>query len=71
MLVAKLGEEVTEYRESGNPAELADILEVIRALSAEVHGLTLSDIEQIRAEKEADRGGFKEGLILEKVKDNE
>ena len=71
MLVAKLGEEVAEYRESGSPAELADILEVIAALSAVVHGMTLSDVEHIRTEKEADRGGFKEGLILEKVLDNE
>jgi len=40
LLVAKLEEEVAEYRESGNPEGLADILEVIRALSAVVHGMT-------------------------------
>lgn len=70
MLVAKLSEEVAEYRESGSPVELADILEVIRALSAVVHGMTLSDIEHIRAKKEEERGAFKEGLILEKVLGN-
>lgn len=71
LLVTKLREEVSEYCESGNPAELADILEVIRALSLVVHGMTLSGVERIRAKKEADRGGFKEGLVLEKVLDNE
>lgn len=71
LLVAKLGEEVVEYRESSSPEELADILEVIWALSAVVHGMTMSDVERIRAQKEEDRGGFKEGLVLEKVLDNE
>ena len=71
LLVTKLGKEVAEYRESGNREELADILEVIRTLSTVVHGMTMSDVERIRAEKEAVRGGFKEGLVLEKVLDNE
>lgn len=70
LLVAKLREEVDEYCDSSNAVELADILEVIRALSAVVHDMTLSDVERIRAGKEADRGGFKEGLVLEKVLDN-
>jgi len=71
LLVAKLSEEVAEYRESGSQEELADILEVIRALSAVVHGMTMSEVERIRAQKEVDRGSFKEGLVLIKVMDNE
>lgn len=70
LLVAKLREEVDEYCDSSDAAELADILEVIKALSVVVHGMTPGDVERIRAEKEADRGGFKEGLVLEKVLDN-
>ncbi|KZN25699.1 hypothetical protein A4G99_04420 [Haladaptatus sp. R4] len=65
-LAEKLDEEVTEFRESGEPAELADVLEVVYAL-ADSDGLTRDELERIRAEKADDRGGFTDGIVLERV----
>ncbi|MEV0643681.1 nucleoside triphosphate pyrophosphohydrolase [Phytomonospora sp. NPDC050363] len=59
-LRAKLGEETTEYLEADEDSaaeELADIVEVVRALAA-LHGLTPEGLEEIRAGKAAERGGF-------------
>jgi predicted house-cleaning noncanonical NTP pyrophosphatase (MazG superfamily) len=63
-LVAKLREEVDEFDRDRNAEELADILEVIRALCVRL-GLDPQDVEAIRAKKEAERGGFEKRLILE------
>ncbi|MCO8243310.1 MULTISPECIES: nucleoside triphosphate pyrophosphohydrolase [unclassified Haladaptatus] len=65
-LAEKLDEEVTEFQESGEPAELADVLEVVYAL-ADSDGLTRDELERIRAEKADDRGGFTDGVVLERV----
>lgn len=56
-LKSKLREEVSEYEESGDPLELADIFEVIRAL-AKLDGLTDFALEEMRARKEKERGAF-------------
>lgn len=64
LLRLKLQEEVTEYLESKNPEELADVLEVIRAL-AEHHLDDFSNLETIRKEKARTRGAFKSRIILE------
>ncbi|WP_230272938.1 nucleoside triphosphate pyrophosphohydrolase [Deinococcus sp. 6YEL10] len=56
-LRAKLKEEVAEYLDSGDPEELADVLEVVRALAA-LHGLTPGDLEVLRRAKADARGGF-------------
>lgn len=69
MLVAKLKEEVEEYCVSMEAEELADILEVIYALAEKVHNIDFGIIENLRKEKEIERGGFKEGIVLEKVMD--
>ncbi|WP_221088378.1 nucleoside triphosphate pyrophosphohydrolase [Deinococcus aquaedulcis] len=53
----KLQEEVTEYLESGEVEELADVLEVIFAL-AELDGLTPAELEKARAAKAQARGAF-------------
>ena len=45
---------------------LADALEVIKALAA-AEGVTLQDIERIRKQKEAERGGFEKGIYLVQV----
>ncbi len=55
-LRAKL-EEVTEYLQSGEPKELADVLEVLRALAA-LHSLSPEDLEALRRAKADARGGF-------------
>lgn len=69
-LRAKLREETEEYLESKSDEhaleELADILEVVRAL-ATMHGADSEALERIRAEKAARRGGFKERILLLKM----
>jgi predicted house-cleaning noncanonical NTP pyrophosphatase (MazG superfamily) len=62
LLRAKLAEEVVEYLESGDVAELADILEVVLALAGQV-GLSPGDLEKIRAAKALERGGFDRHLV--------
>jgi predicted house-cleaning noncanonical NTP pyrophosphatase (MazG superfamily) len=63
LLRAKLNEEAGEYAASGDPAELADLLEVIHALAA-LHGITPAELEEHRATKAAARGGFSRRLVL-------
>jgi predicted house-cleaning noncanonical NTP pyrophosphatase (MazG superfamily) len=67
LLLAKLDEEVAELRRAASPAaaldELADIAEVIRALSG-LHGADAAALEWRRAAKATERGGFAEGVVL-------
>ncbi|MFH8491927.1 nucleoside triphosphate pyrophosphohydrolase [Streptomyces longisporoflavus] len=61
----KLGEEVAEFLEAdeaGAPEELADVLEVVRALAADL-GLDADQLEKIRAAKEGERGGFAARIV--------
>jgi predicted house-cleaning noncanonical NTP pyrophosphatase (MazG superfamily) len=48
--------------------ELADLLEVIRALAV-IHGGSSGILEEIRAEKAERRGGFKDRILLLQVED--
>ena len=66
MLDAKLDEELTEYHKDQNIEELADLLEVIRA-AAVARGYTIEDLERVRAEKAAKRGGFEKRILLKEV----
>lgn len=66
MLDAKLDEELAEYHKDQNVDELADLLEVIYA-AAIARSYTLEDLEQIRAEKAAKRGGFEKRILLKDV----
>ena len=66
MLNAKLDEELSEYHKDQNVEELADLLEVIRA-AAIARGYTLEDLERVRAEKAAKRGGFEKRILLKEV----
>ena len=66
MIDAKLDEELAEYHKDQNIEELADLLEVIH-VAAIARGYTLEDLEQIRAEKAARRGGFEKGILLKEV----
>lgn len=66
MLDAKLGEELGEFLESHAAEELADLLEVMRA-AARLHGWQWEQIEAIRREKHALRGGFDERILLKEV----
>ena len=66
MLDAKLDEELAEYHKDQNIEELADLLEVIRAATI-ARGYTIEDLERVRAEKAAKRGGFEKRILLKEV----
>jgi predicted house-cleaning noncanonical NTP pyrophosphatase (MazG superfamily) len=57
LLRAKLTEEVDEFLASDDPAELADVLEVVFALAAQL-GVDRDTLERHRESKAAERGGF-------------
>lgn len=59
----KLQEEVDEYLESDDVEELADILEVIRAL-ADVEDIDMQKLENLRSEKAKERGAFNKQILL-------
>ena len=68
MLDAKLDEELIEYHKDQNIEELADLIEVIRAIAV-ARGYTLEDLERVRSEKAAKRGGFEKRILLKTVID--
>ncbi len=57
LLKEKLFEEVIEFMDSESPEELADILEIIRAL-AEHKSISMHQLYALRDKKRAERGGF-------------
>ena len=65
-LTTQFNEELAEYHEDQNIEELADLLEVIRA-AAIARGYTIEDLERVRAEKAAKRGGFEKRILLKEV----
>lgn len=69
MLDLKLGEELAGYHKDQNIEELADLIEVIYA-AAKAHGYTLEELEKIRAEKAAKRGGFEKKILLKEVQED-
>lgn len=66
MLDAKLNEELAEYQESKSLEELADLLEVLRAV-VRARGWTWEELEQVRQEKAVKRGGFEKKILLKEV----
>ena len=70
MLDEKLNEELAEYQESKSPEELADLLEVIRAVAA-ARSSSIEEVEKIRDEKAAKRGGFEKRILLLEVQSEE
>lgn len=68
LLEEKLMEEVNEYIEDKNLEELADILEVLVGLAGTL-GYTEAELFQKRMEKRGQRGGFEEGIVLDKTWD--
>lgn len=70
-LKAKLHEEVLEVLADTNvKEELADLLEVIHAISA-FQGFTMDELEQTRLQKKAARGGFDQRIILDETNDGQ
>ena len=68
LLLAKISEEVEEYRQTGNVEELVDILEVLKALVA-VQGLNWDDFEKLLNKKRALRGAFEKSIYLIAVRE--
>lgn len=66
LLDAKLTEELSEYQESHSLEELADLLEVLRAV-VRARGWTWEQLEQVRREKAAKRGSFEKKILLKEV----
>ena len=68
----KLSEEWDEYLASkdvgGQIEELADILEVVYAI-AQAKGVSIEELEAIRAKKAEERGAFKDRILLKWVED--
>jgi predicted house-cleaning noncanonical NTP pyrophosphatase (MazG superfamily) len=69
-LNAKLAEELAEYSASGNVMELADMVEIIRAI-VRLKGLTHGEFEALREKKRESNGGFEKGLLLLSVEEPE
>ena len=63
---AKLDEELAEYHKDQNIEELADLAEVIHAATL-ARGYSLEELERVRAEKIAKRGGFEKRILLKEV----
>ncbi len=62
-LSQKLIEESQEFSDSKDPAELADILEVILTI-LHLKKISFSKLEKIRLDKRDNRGGFDKRIIL-------
>ena len=62
-LEEKLDEEVAEYHSDKNLAELADILEVVYALTENL-GHTQEELLEVYREKHDKRGGFRDRVFL-------
>ena len=62
----KLNEELAEYQESKSMEELADLLEVIRAVAI-ARGSSIEEVEAIRRDKAAKRGGFEKKILLTEI----
>ncbi|WP_312474682.1 nucleoside triphosphate pyrophosphohydrolase [Neobacillus sp.] len=71
-LQKKSFEELDEYINSRNNdeaiEELADLLEIIHSL-AEYHGVSYTEVDEVRKRKLETRGGFKERIYLIEVED--
>lgn len=63
---AKLDEELAEYHKDQSIEELADLLEVVYAVTR-AKGYSLNDLEKIRSEKAKMRGGLDKKIMLKEV----
>lgn len=66
-LQQKLMEEVYEYLEREDVKELADILEVITALSS-AHNISREELYELQQEKKNKRGGFEKRIVLKETR---
>lgn len=66
LLEAKLQEEVKEFLDDKNLEELADVMEVLYGLADNL-GYSEEELNSKRLEKREERGGFGEGIVLERL----
>lgn len=66
-LVEKLKEEAKEFLDNPCVEEAADVMEVIYAICKNKN-IDLSGLEEVRRQKNAERGAFEQGIILEEIK---
>ncbi|MBP1564581.1 MAG: nucleoside triphosphate pyrophosphohydrolase [Oscillospiraceae bacterium] len=66
----KLSEELNEYQEDKSLEELADLLEVVYAVTV-ARGYSVDELEKLRAKKAEERGGFEKRLLLKGVIEDE
>ena len=64
----KLNEECAEYQADKSIEELADMLDVMYAIT-KARGWSVSELEAVRREKAEKRGGFGKKIYLEYVED--
>lgn len=69
-LAEKLVEEAEEFADGRTVAELGDVLDVVDAICA-ARDVDRDYLEEMRAAKTEDRGGFVEGVVLERVEPTE
>lgn len=69
-LVNKLIEEVNEFRENPCKEELADIIEVVDALSV-AHEIGYTDIAIAKFAKLRSNGAFNDKIFLERIEDDQ
>jgi len=67
-LKEKLKEETEEFLEESDEEELADILEVVDAI-CEFKKINKEYLENLKKQKSEKRGGFKDKIILDEIKD--
>lgn len=65
-LIAKLQEEVTEFKKDETIEEVADILEVLHAL-CRLKDYSLEEVELVKQKKLLERGGFEKRIILQEI----
>ena len=63
-LELKLSEEVAELQSDKNLEEMADVLEVLRAL-CDARGYSFEELEALRVKKANELGGFMKKIYLE------
>jgi len=63
-LYEKLKEKIEEFLKEPNSEELADVLEVMRAICTDL-GISFEELDKIRREKVKKRGGFDNKIILD------
>ncbi|WP_257299430.1 nucleoside triphosphate pyrophosphohydrolase [Haloarchaeobius sp. FL176] len=64
----KLVEEATEFRDDPTVEELGDVLDVVAAIR-EAEPVDEGDLQRKRRAKAAQRGGFEDGVVLDRVEE--